>query len=377
MTFFLTGASRRALVVALAALTAPLPALAADTTVTAPNDTVAKSVTGTDTLTVQSGAALNTSATAVTWSGSSAAPGVVITNNGTIKSTGSRGIDTSGSSTTRNLTLFNDLGATISGSNDGFRINSDVIGGSILVDNAGTILSTGSGQAIDFDAISSATAKVTIINRATGVISSANADAVRPGEGGTVNNYGKITANAAASNSSNDGIDFQGHAGTVNNYTGGTITGARHGITTDVDVTVFNDAGATILGRNGSGVGSDGNGTVTNYGRITGAYAGVGNGDGDGVDIDFIGTIKNFGIIEGTGAGGVDSGGRPNGSEGIAIGGGLIENAKGALISGAPPASWSMTGRPAAPTAPPPSPMPARSRASLARGSSSSASSTT
>ncbi len=59
------------------------------------------------------------------------------------------------------------------------------------------------------------------------------------------------------------------------------------------------------------------------------------NGDGDGVDIDLTGTVVNFGIIEGTGAGGVDSGGNPNNSEGIAMGGGSIVNAQGALISGA------------------------------------------
>ncbi|WP_204266227.1 hypothetical protein, partial [Escherichia coli] len=93
------------------------------------------------------------------------------------------------------------------------------------------------------------------------------------------------------------------------------------------DITVVNEAGATIIGRNGSGVGSDGTATVPTYGTIIGAYAGAGNiftntgaasvnGDGDGVDIDLIGTVRNFGIIRGTGAGGVDSGGQPNGSEG-------------------------------------------------------------
>jgi hypothetical protein len=80
-----------------------------------------------------------------------------------------------------------------------------------------------------------------------------------------------------------------GRSGTVNNLAGGFISGARHGITTDVDVTVINYG--TIIGRNGSGVGSDGSATVINYGRITGAYDGSGNGDGDGVDIDTGGMI--------------------------------------------------------------------------------------
>ncbi|MFO8212304.1 autotransporter domain-containing protein, partial [Pseudomonas aeruginosa] len=100
--------------------------------------------------------------------------------------------------------------------------------------------------------------------------------------------------------------------------------------------TLVNYADGVIIGRNGSGYGSDGNGTVTNYGRITGAYNGlVPDGDGDGVDIDLIGHIENHGIIEGIGAAGVDKGGQPNGSEGIAMGGGSVYNAAGALISGA------------------------------------------
>src|SRR5262249_52505830 len=145
--------------------------------------------------------------------------------------------------------------------------------------------------------------------------------------------------------SNNDAIDVGAHSATIVNKTGGTISGFRHGITTAVDVNVINEAGATIIGRNGSGGGSHrsrtpvhywpGSGTVVNYGRITGAVSGRGNGDGDGVDIDRIGRIKNFGIIEGTGAGGVDRGGLPNASEGIAMGGGTIHNAAGALISGA------------------------------------------
>src|SRR5262249_47981170 len=113
--------------------------------------------------------------------------------------------------------------------------------------------------------------------------------------------------------------------------------GARHGITADTDITVVNQAGGTIIGRNGSGVGSDGNGTVTNYGTITGAYAGVGNifissgaasinGDGDGVDIDNVGTVVNFGRSEGTGWGVLNRGGRANTGEGVSMGGGSVEN---------------------------------------------------
>jgi hypothetical protein len=112
---------------------------------------------------------------------------------------------------------------------------------------------------------------------------------------------------------------------------------------------VINRAGGIIEGRNGSGVGSDGTGTVINYGIIRGGYAGAGNvyehigvggvttannGDGDGVDIDGVATIENYGSIIGAGAGGVDNGNNPNGSDAIAAGGGVIFNAAGAIIRG-------------------------------------------
>jgi hypothetical protein len=57
--------------------------------------------------------------------------------------------------------------------------------------------------------------------------------------------------------------------------TGGVISSTRHGTTSDADVNVTNEAGALISGRNGSGVGSDGTGTVVNHGTIRGAYNGV------------------------------------------------------------------------------------------------------
>lgn len=110
---------------------------------------------------------------------------------------------------------------------------------------------------------------------------------------------------------------------------------------------IINYAGGVLTGNNGSGVGLDGHGVVINYGTITGKYAGAGkvydheglglttsNGDGDGVDIDGVAYIENFGRIQGLGAGGLDSGGNPNGADGIAAGGGTIINRAGATIYG-------------------------------------------
>ncbi|MET0220770.1 MAG: autotransporter domain-containing protein [Tardiphaga sp.] len=311
----------------IAALFAPMAAKAQSFTVSSGTDTTAKTLTGTQTGTVQAGATLSAT-TAITWTVNGAnpspAPGVTIDNSGSIVGA-TRGIDTSGSTVPRNITVWNRAGATITGTgNDAFRINGDIGSGAVAVYNYGTILSNG-GQALDFDAITSTTGTVNIVNYATGVIQANAADAVRPGEGAVVTNYGLIYSNGVAGDS-NDGVDWQAHSGTVINKTGGTISGFRHGITTDANVNVVNETGAIIIGRNGSGVGSDGTGTVTNYGRITGAYNGSGTGDGDGVDIDFAATVVNYGIIEGTGAAGFDSGNRANNSEGLSIGGGSVTN---------------------------------------------------
>ncbi|MNR79882.1 Outer membrane protein B precursor [compost metagenome] len=124
-----------------------------------------------------------------------------------------------------------------------------------------------------------------------------------------------------------------------------------NGVTTSgvhiINPVVLNFAGGTITGNNGSGVGLDGHGVVINYGTITGSYAGAGkvydhgglgltvnNGDGDGVDIDGVAYVENYGRIQGLGAGGFDSGGSPNGADGIAAGGGTIINHAGATIYG-------------------------------------------
>ncbi|SDJ81916.1 outer membrane autotransporter barrel domain-containing protein [Pseudomonas delhiensis] len=261
--------------------------------------------------------------------------GVVVDNSGQITATAGRAIESSGNTaTTRDYRIYNRAGAGISATDDAVRVKDGFDNGSLLLDNAGTIRSTGGGQAVDFDDLRSGV-PVTIVNRAGGLIHGDANDGIRPGANATIGNYGEISSgDMIDADAKNDGIDFQdAEGGNVENH--GLISGGRHGITTDVGATLVNYADGVLIGRNGSGFGSDGNGTVTNYGRITGAYNGlVPDGDGDGVDIDLIGHIENHGIIEGTGAAGIKDG-SPNASEGIAMGGGSIYNAAGALISGA------------------------------------------
>jgi uncharacterized protein with beta-barrel porin domain len=345
-----------------------VPAQAQFAVGTGTTDTAAKTLTTGQTGSVASGGALSVNGLAVNITGTSGT--VTINNAGTISSTNStaRAIDNNTSGVTINLTNTGTISSLLG---DAFRINK--AGSVIILNNLGTIISGGTfpvnnalpggidgsnaGQALDFRAI---TSTGNIINNGdashTGALIQSNTeDAIRPGANTTINNYGTIITNSPvntkdasgthANISAADGIDAGGNLGVVvNNY--GSISGSRHGITADTNITVTNYASGTITGRNGSGVGSDGNGTVVNYGLISGDYAGAGkvftgndptglNGDGDGVDIDGVANITNYGTIRGTGAGGVDSGGLPNGAEGIAAGGGTIVNNAGALVSGA------------------------------------------
>ncbi|NPC68108.1 hypothetical protein HNW77_17425, partial [Komagataeibacter sp. AV436] len=164
----------------------------------------------------------------------------------------------------------------------------------VSITNSGTIESTAGGQAIDLNDFVGPDNTSTITNNAGGLIKSDDADGIRPGANATVINAGTIYADGATGDS-HDGIDFQdAPTGTVINEAGGLISGKRHGITGDGYVDVYNAAGATIIGRNGSGVGSDGTGKVVNYGTIIGGYDGSGTGDGDGIDIDNDAIVDNY-----------------------------------------------------------------------------------
>lgn len=323
---------RLALLASVASFCA-VPAMAADILVADDvTDNAQKSVGGTDTVTVEQTGVLSVADTAIKWNSEST--DLRIVNDGIIESTATdgRAINAGGSATEpRIVTITNGATGIIRAESDAIRINTDITSGTVRLTNAGTILSTVSGQAIDFDGVVSTTAgQIQIDNLAGGVIQSTDADALRPGQGAVITNAGTIYAGKVESLSS-DGIDLQAHSGSVINLEGGVISGARHGITTDTDVTVVNYG--TIIGRNGSGIGSDGSGSVINHGTIIGDYDGSGNSDGDGIDIDHVGYVENYGTIQALGAAGLHKDGRPNGSDGVTFGhGGIFINHSGALV---------------------------------------------
>ena len=263
-----------------------------------------------------------------------------IVNSGSITQTGSGRVirDNTGGLT---LDVTNNVGALMQA------VNNDVIqmnqpNSNIVFNNYGTLTSTntsaGGAQAIDFNAIT--TGSNVLNNFSTGLIQANEADAVRPGVNGVVNNDGiiKSTNNVIGDNGS-DGIDAQSNSGiTIVNATMGTATtpgtglieGARHGITGGNTVVttngaflmnVTNNLGGTIQGDDGSGIniyGFNGNELVTivNHGTITGN--GV-TGDGDGVDVDGLVNLVNTGTIKSLQA-------FNDTSEGVTVGGGTIVN---------------------------------------------------
>jgi outer membrane autotransporter protein len=296
-------------------------------------------MTGSDTLAVDENGLFQTSATTVTINGNSVHP--VITNSGTIRSTGGRAIRVNDSGAgAHSLTLTNEsTGLIESTGDDAVQISTALNGGTVVLDNYGTINSTAS-RAVNFNAATGGT--ITINNYASGVISAnVGADVLRPGANATITNYGTIQSNANDTTFNGDGIDFQANAGgSVENF--GLIEGSKHGITGDNGATVVNEEDGVIRGRNGSGINYDTSGSapavsITNYGLISGeAQVGTSTDtDGDGVDVDGLVAIENYGTIQALGAIGNKDGvvGDPNISDGVSVGGGSINNYAGAVIS--------------------------------------------
>jgi hypothetical protein len=268
------------------------------------------------------------STVAVTISGNNA----TLNNLGSILQTGS-GRDIRDNTGVANLVINN--GSTTNSSALMQTANADVIQmnvspASVVLNNYGTMTSLnsskGGAQAVDFNAITSG--NNVINNFATGILQAQDADAVRPGVSGVVNNAGIIRVSVSSS-TGNDGIDAQTNTGVqITNDTTGLVSGARHGITGGnttgtgaFTMSITNNLGGIIQGNDGSGVNIDGiNGnelvTIVNHGTITGN--GV-TGDGDGVDVDGLVNLTNTGTIRSLNA-------LNDTSEGVTVGGGSITN---------------------------------------------------
>jgi uncharacterized protein with beta-barrel porin domain len=266
---------------------------------------------------------------------------IAIVNGGTIQSTAASGrainLNTTNLTSLAAFALTNNAGGLIQSQGDAVRITATNLQAAatynVSLDNFGTIKSIGTGgnngQAIDFNDLVAPTGTVTITNETGGVISAADADAVRSGNHSTINNHGTIQSfNGTPTSTGNDGIDFQsGNSGTVNNFAGGAIIGARHGITGDLAQVVNNDG--VITGQAGSGINIDSvSGTTivnnTSHGVITGTAL---NGDGDGIDVDYLVNVNNSGTIQAVGT----FAGETN--EALAIGGGSVVNNAGGVIT--------------------------------------------
>lgn len=273
---------------------------------------------------IDAGGKLTVSSNAVTWAGGGNA---VLTNGGLIEVGATSRLLQTTAGATGSLTIDNQATGVLRGA-----LNPSQAGAAtarIVINNAGLV--EADGRVLDFRSFDNNGASATINNLAGGTIRQygTNTDVIRPGQNGTVNNWGTIITGQGFA-ADGDLIDFQSDAGgKVNNYAGGLLEGAKHAITGDRGVAVVNDG--TIIGRNGSAVNIDSNGSqadlvsITNRGTMQGRSAGLADSDGDAIDVDGLLFLNNTGTVEGLGANGYHDG-EPNVSEGIAIGGGTIIN---------------------------------------------------
>jgi hypothetical protein len=230
---------------------------------------------GSDVLTIDLGGALSTADNpGVLFN--AATNGAVITNNGTLENTGGgRAIRfTTGVGTSFSAAITNNN--VIQSSDDAIQIQAGSVTSGILAINnsAGSIVST-TGQALDL-AGGTGTFHANVAN--AGNIMADASDAIRFGGIGTLINSFFVGGGSDVGTFVNnaDGVQFEDNAtGTVENNGIGQISGDRHGINAGLNtvVAVVNNGSGTITGRNGSGVGLDGSGTVTNFGTITGAFS--------------------------------------------------------------------------------------------------------
>jgi RTX calcium-binding nonapeptide repeat (4 copies) len=309
-------------------------------------DTTAKTVSNNDIGTIQAGGTL-TAATAITWTGGSNAPGVVIDNSGAING-GTRAIDSSGAfAAGGSITVNNNAGATISATgNDAWRVNTSLnAGGTITLNNAGLMTSAG-GQTLDFEAVTSVNANVNINNASTGTIRSTSSDAIRPGAGDiSIDNSGLIESTVARGINLNTtnltnitsfaltndaGATIRGltdavriTAGTLSPTATGTFvidnagtiesvgTGGSNGQALDLNdlvsplgsVTITNQSTGILRAADADAVRTGTNATVNNYGQIISLNGTPASDGNDGIDFQANtgGAVNNFagGVIDG------------------------------------------------------------------------------
>lgn len=276
--------------------------------------------------------AVSGSTVAVTVSGNNA----TLNNLGSITQTGSGRVIRDNTGVT-SLMITNGSAGNASAllqANDGDVIQMNKSPASVTLNNHGQMISVntsaGGAQVIDFNAIRSGSNVVN--NYAGGLIKATEADAVRPGVNGVVNNWGSIQA-ITTTGSSSDAIDAQKNTGIqINNHSTGVIEGGRHGVTggaanSTVDFTTTVSNSGLIQANDGAGINLDGfnarqTADIVNSGTIVGK--GI-SGDGDGIDVDGLATITNTGTIRSLNAFSA-AGSTPAQSEAISIGGGTIVN---------------------------------------------------
>ena len=248
-----------------------------------------------------------------------------VDNSGTINGTATRAIDVINFSGNETISVTNETGGVIHSANDGIRVTgTGTFTGTINIDNSGTIASLGTGQGVDLtDIVATEIGHITVTNHAGATISAADNDGLRPGAYTQIFNSGNIIASNVPGNITADGIDGQSNAGIeLYNAKGAVIDGNRHGVTGN-DPFYIDNAGQ-ITGHSGSGINQDTQGTtvMTVINETTGVITGnSSNGrDGDGIDIDGQVNITNHGTIQTFG----HTDGETN--EGLAIGGGTVFN---------------------------------------------------
>jgi hypothetical protein len=217
-------------------------------------------------------------------------------------------------------------------------------GGEFIFNNAGVF--TGANKSIKAEGSPTEDNpyRVTINNLATGVISSS-------GDGDkaiVVRSYVEIV-NAGliivpdddpeATEDGGEAIEYTSHHVNLHNLEGGWIEGSHHAYTGEDATTVINEAGGTMIGRNGSAVNIDNDASlestvfVVNRGLMQGKSKGFEDSDGDAVDVDGRLDLENWGTIEGLGHNGYHNG-EPNVSEAVAAGAATIVNHAGGKIYG-------------------------------------------